>query len=137
MIEDFVEYICGLLNIEVPEVRVLKDEALTDTTLACVIDGVVYIESMKPSPDLLFSVAHELRHLWQAETDRGLYFKGYKTLRELRDVNAYNQQPAEPDANAFASAIMAANFGISPTFDALSEDTKASIEARAKELWSK
>lgn len=55
MIEEFVEYICGFLNIEVPEVRILKDEALTDTTLACVIDGVVYVKTMKPSPDLLFS----------------------------------------------------------------------------------
>ena len=27
MIEEFVEYICGLLNIEVPEVRILKEEA--------------------------------------------------------------------------------------------------------------
>lgn len=136
MIEEFVEYICGFLNIEVPEVRILKDEALTDTTLACVIDGVVYVKTMKPSPDLLFSAAHELRHLWQAETDRDLYFKDYKTLRELEDVDAYNQQLAELDANAFASAIMAANFGISPTFDALSEDTKALIKARAKELWT-
>lgn len=92
--------------------------------------------SLKPSPDLLFSVAHELRHLWQAETDGDLYFKGYKTLREIGDVDIYNQQPAELDANAFASAIMAANFGISPTFDALSEDTKALIKARAKELWT-
>ena len=136
MIEEFVEYICGFLNIEVPEVRILKDEALTDTTLACVIDGVVYVKTMKPSPDLLFSVAHELRHLWQAETDGDLYFKGYKTLREIGDVDIYNQQPAELDANAFASAIMAANFGISPTFDALSEDTKALIKARSKELWT-
>lgn len=136
MIEEFIDYICGLLNIEVPEVRILKDEALTDTTLVCVIDGVVYVKTMKPSPDLLFSVAHELRHLWQAETDGDLYFKGYKTLREIGDVDIYNQQPAELDANAFASAIMAANFGISPTFDALSEDTKALIKARAKELWT-
>ena len=50
-------------------------------------------------------------------------------------MDAYNQQLAELDANAFASAIMAANFGMAPTFDTLSEDTKALIEARAKELF--
>ena len=43
MIEEFIDYICGLLDIEVPEIRILKGEALTDTTLACVIDGIVYI----------------------------------------------------------------------------------------------
>ena len=42
MIEEFIEYICGLLDIKVPEIRILKGEALTDTTLACVIDGIVY-----------------------------------------------------------------------------------------------
>lgn len=56
MIEEFIDYICGLLDIEVPEIRILKGEALTDTTLACVIDGIVYVKTMKPSPDLCCSL---------------------------------------------------------------------------------
>lgn len=46
----------------------------------------------------------------------------------------YNMQKAEIDANAFATIIMNAMFGVSPMFKGLSAKVKTQIENRIHEI---
>ena len=76
MIYDFINEICTILNIPVPSVSFDTSNFATDTMMAQVdIDGkTLYLKKYdKPNPDQLFSIAHELRHIWQIKDSKALY----------------------------------------------------------------
>lgn len=136
MIDKFIEKICGILNIEKPVVSFDTSNFSTPTMSAqCSPDGgAIHLKKMdKPTPDYLFAISHELRHVWQIRTDSARWLPDYQPADRLT-VEEYNNQQAELDANAFATAIMADAFGIIPKFDGISESTKARIYERAKEI---
>lgn len=132
MIDDFIRYVCEILEIEVPTVKVNKNKMATESTLACIENGIIYLKTKQPSLDLLFAISHELRHLWQIKTDRNFYFKDYKTSQEIGNIDDYNKQIAELDANAFGYMIMGANYGVEPLFNGLSDEIVQMIKTYAR-----
>ena len=134
MIDKFIKAICEELNIPIPKVSNDTSAFLTPTMLALFHNGTIYIKkSDKPNPDILFAIAHELRHAWQLQTDEELYFSNYKSANELSVVE-YNLQPAEVDANAYASVIMSDYFGLKPLFNGLPEEVTTAIRKRILEV---
>lgn len=53
---------------------------------------------------MLCALAHELRHVWQCNTDNDGFFKDYKGLFEVGD--SYSLQKAEIDAVAYSILYM-------------------------------
>lgn len=108
MIKEFIADICNILNISIPSVSYDTTHFSTDTMMAqCDSAGAtIFIKkSNKPNPDLMFSIAHELRHIWQIRNHQDLYLSSYQTVENI-GTEKYNLQLAEVDANAFASIIM-------------------------------
>lgn len=81
-----------------------------------------------------FSIAHELRHIWQIKYNEKFYLETYKTIDLCYSVEEYNLQPAEIDANAFAYIVMVDFFGIKPLFNGLSDTVKSKIMERVEYL---
>ena len=109
MIYSFISDICDILNIPVPAVSFDTSNFASDTMMAqCSPDGsTIYLKKYdKPNPDQLFSIAHELRHIWQMQNYEQLYFSAYKPINLCSSVEEYNLQIAELDANAFAGLTM-------------------------------
>lgn len=110
MIYDFfINDICDILDISAPSVSYDTSNFPTDTMMAqCSSDGsTIYLKKYdKPNPEQLFSIAHELRHIWQIHNNEQLYFSSYKPIDLCSSVEEYNLQIAELDANAFASIVM-------------------------------
>lgn len=82
MIYDFINDICNILNIPTPSVSFDTSNFSTDTMMAqCSPDGsTIYIKKYdKPNPDQLFSIAHELRHVWQIQNDEQFYLSTSST----------------------------------------------------------
>lgn len=137
MIYDFINDICDILNIPAPSVSFDISNFQTDTMMAqCKPDGsVIYIKKItKPSMDYLFSIAHELRHIWQIQNDEGLYFSTYKPIDLCTSVEEYNLQIAEIDANAFAGLVMIDFFRLKPLFEGVPDSVKAKIFERMEYL---
>lgn len=108
MIQQFIFEICDVLNIPVPSVSFDISNFSSDTMMAQVNsagDTIFLKEYDKSNQDQLFSIAHELRHIWQIKNNQELYLSDYKTV-DIIGVEKYNLQPAEIDANAFASIVM-------------------------------
>ena len=123
MIKEYITDICNLLKIEVPKISFDSTNFKTKTTLAqCEPElNVIYVKKIdKPNPDYLFSIAHELRHLYQYQKDKQFYFSKYKTSDKCLSVEEYNLQIAEVDANAFAAIIMTDCFRLQPQWNGLS-----------------
>lgn len=105
-----IDYICFVLGVKTPKVIVTDatEQFATDTTLAALNYKTkqVYIckNAMIDLMSTIFFVAHELRHLWQIENDK-INLKEYKQSDEV-DLDTYNMQECEIDANAFAIAYM-------------------------------
>ena len=132
MINDFITEICSILNINKPSVSYDTSHFATDTMMAqCDPSGnTIYLKKKdKPDPDYLFSIAHELRHVWQFISDKDLYFSDYKTV-DILGNEKYNNQLAEIDANAFAGLIMIDFFHLKPLWHGLSDDNIKLIEER-------
>lgn len=137
MIYDFINDICDILNIPVPFVSFDTSNFPTSTMLAqCSSDGsTIYLKKYdKPNPDQFFSIAHELRHIWQIQNDEQLYFSTYKPIDLCTSVEEYNLQIAELDANAFAGLVMMDFFNLKPQFLGLSDSVKAKIFERMEYL---
>lgn len=82
----FIEIICNDLEIEKP----LMKEVLflhTPTQLAEYIpsDNILKYRSGKIPLDTMFSIAHELRHIWQMKNCPEI-FHSYLTLQRLKHV---------------------------------------------------
>ena len=133
MIYDFINDICDILNISVPSVSFDTSKFSTDTMMAQVNPSgdTIYLKKYdKPNPDQFFSIAHELRHIWQIQNDEELYFSTYKPIDLLPSVEEYNLQIAELDANAFAGLVMMDFFNLKPLFEGVPDSVKAKIFER-------
>lgn len=128
MINQYIKDICEELNISVPKISFDISLFSTPTMMALYDGNTIYIKPYdKPNPDQLFSIAHELRHAWQLQTDEDYYFRNYKSVKEL-DIETYNLQLAEIDANAFASIIMIDWFGLQPLYQGMSDKVISKIK---------
>lgn len=130
---EFIEIVCSNLKITKP----IVEEVLflhTPTQLAEYVpaDNVLKYRIGKISLDIMFAIAHELRHKWQAENCPEI-FQDYVNSTEI-NADQYNLQNAEIDANAYAMVIMESGFGITPQFKGLSEKVKKKISLRANEI---
>lgn len=127
--DEYINEICKILDISIPKIISTSNSLGTDTTLAIVIPNknTIYIKkSSQYTLDTFFSVAHELRHLWQYKTNKDFYFKNYKNSDTL-SVDEYNCQIAELDAHAFAYIVSVDFFGVKPLFNSFSQETKNMI----------
>lgn len=123
MIENYIADICDLLNIKKPTISYDTSHFCTKTMMAqCELtDNVIYLRKLvEPDPDYLFFIAHELRHLWQYQTNEKFYFSKYKQSADCISIEEYNQQIAEVDAHAFAAIIMIEFFDLKPQWNGLS-----------------
>ena len=137
MIEEFITDVCELLEIGVPKISYDTTHFTTKTTMAlCEPEtNTIYLNKVdKPNPDYVFSIAHELRHIYQYQTDEYFYLSGYKPSNECSSIEEYNLQIAEVDANAFASIIMTDFFSIKPQWNGLSDKAIDTIEKRIEFL---
>lgn len=137
MIYDFISDICDILNVSIPSISFNTVNFPTDTMMAqCSPDGsTIYVKKCsEPNPDQLFSIAHELRHIWQLQNDKELYFSTYKPIDLLSSIEEYNLQIAELDANAFAGLIMIVFFHLQPLFDGVPDSVKTKIFERMEYL---
>lgn len=125
--EAFAREIADILKIRLPKFTNSPRIELPCTQLAYydTKHDELYIKSTIVGFDGYFTIAHELRHLWQKKHESQM-FHDYQTSKEL-DIESYNLQPAELDANAFAKEIMEEAFGVSPLFDGLSPFVKYKI----------
>lgn len=134
MLYEFINEVCDILNITVPKISFDVSKLPTKTMLALTeinsCGTVIYIRKSSPNLDLLFSVAHELRHIWQVYTDEELYFAEYKPRNLCSSVEEYNLQLAEIDAHAFAVIIMEEFFHAEPLLNGLSDNVKNKIYER-------
>lgn len=133
MIEEFITDVCELLKIEVPKISYDTSHFPTKTTLAqCEpTANIIYLTKIdKLNPDYAFSIAHELRHIYQYQTDEEFYLSGYKPSNKCLSIEEYNLQIAEVDANAFASIIMVEYFSMKPQWNGLSDKTISAIDNR-------
>lgn len=129
---EFIKIVCDDLKIDKPIVK----EVLflhTPTQLAEYIpsDNILKYRSGKIPLDTMFSIAHELRHIWQMKNCPEI-FHSYVNSTDA-DIEQYNLQSAEIDANAYAMVIMKSGFGVTPQFKGLSEKVKKKILLRANE----
>lgn len=139
-IDKVLEIICEDLNIKKPEVKLADPNKLdTPTTVGYVYyepetgDACVYLKSMEFTPDLCFFLAHELRHIWQGTYHKDKYLANHKHSSEI-GVEAYNLQPEELDANAYALIFAEDYMGISPLFEGYSDAVYDKIIERANEI---
>ena len=133
MIKEFITDVCKLLEIKVPNISYDTIHFATKTTLAqCEpVTNTIYLNIVnKPNPDYIFSIAHELRHIYQYQTDEVFYLSGYKPSNKCSSVEEYNLQIAEVDANAFASIVMTDFFSIKPQWNGLSNKVINEINKR-------
>lgn len=122
MINEFIEDVCDILNIEIPNILYGAHRTVYESAT-----NTIYISKYnKFTPDLFFALAHELRHVWQYKCHEHEFLSNYKT-REVLDVEAYNNQIAEIDANAFASIVMMQMFQLKPLYQGLSKNTVSKI----------
>lgn len=132
-LREYVSFLCEILGIAEPKIE-LNALDLSGTELArCSRDGSeILIKKSKSAYDVLFAIAHELRHVWQ-EKYRPEMLNGYRHSAEI-GADEYNLQLAELDANAFGVIVMSNLFHVAPRFESLSETVKAEIHKRADEI---
>lgn len=137
MLYDYITELCQVLNIDVPNISHDISKFPTKTTLAlCDSDGeTIFIKPCnKPNPDCLFAIAHELRHVWQTKTNKALYLGNYKPIDLCSNIEEYNLQLAEIDANAFAGIVMIDMFGLTPLYQGMSQKVKNRINQRIQHI---
>ena len=133
----FIDIICNNLKIKKPRIQIKHDAFVSGTVLAdydyknkkIVISDP---KSYENKADLLFAIAHELRHKYQIDHDM-FDFENYKTSKELT-TEEYNLQKEEIDANAYACVVMMDMFGIKPLFNGLDDEVINKIWERAEEI---
>lgn len=130
-----IKQICKDLKIKRPQVSHDTSVFTSSTMLAMVSpDGKkIHIPDRPADPDLLFSVAHELRHIWQMQNTPQV-FQNYKPREHCFTVQEYNLQEAELDANAYAGHIMIKLYGLYPRFDGMTDIVKNEIFKRMENL---
>lgn len=130
----FIKEICKELDIPVPSISFDTSGFTSDTMISqcSSAKNIIYIKRFERlNLDILFAIAHELRHLWQVRTDEKFYVTHYTTSIPTED---YNKQIAEIDANAYAGLVMINLFGVKPLFNGLSNDIVKMIYNRMEEI---
>lgn len=129
--ETYIDYIAqGVLKIRTPKwIEVEELDTSTQIAAADIEKNIIYTKKGTDEKMLFFAITHELRHLWQKEHKNEMITQFNE---EKMDINKYNDQEAEIDANAFATAIMVLMFGIRPLFKTLDEETRKKIYAQTE-----
>lgn len=129
----FSREICDILDIPVPFIKfVSADRMHTGTQIAALTpDAVLIRNDIEISAELLFALAHELRHAYQIASGESL--EEYRTSDRI-SIEQYNLQPLEVDANAFGALIMSDFFGIVPQFRNMPDTIRKAIKDRMKQL---
>lgn len=130
----FIKEICKELDIPIPSISFDTSGFTSDTMISqcSSAKNIIYIKRFERlNLDILFAIAHELRHLWQVRTDEKFYVTHYTTSIPTED---YNKQIAEIDANAYAGLVMINLFGVKPLFNGLSNDIVKMIYNRMEEI---
>ena len=136
MIKKYITDVCKILDIKPPIVSYDTSHFQSDTMLAqCSSAGTtIFIKNTNSfNPDCAFSIAHELRHIWQVRTDCEKFLFDYQTADKI-DTETYNNQFAEIDANAFAAIIMTNFFSLTPQWNGLSDTVILKINSRIAEI---
>lgn len=139
LIEELINNVCELLEINIPKISYDTSEFRTKTTRAqCQPESntICLARENNVNPDYLFSIVHELRHIYQYQTDEQFYLAGYKSADKCSSIEEYNLQIAELDANAFASIVMKDFFSLQPQWNNLPDSVKKAIREREKVLLS-
>lgn len=131
-----IRAVCSDLNIKKPRIVKTDKGFATETTIArydCSIDTLFLNENTALSnlEDEYFAVCHELRHKWQLKHD--WKFDDYISSNNT-DIESYNKQPIEIDANAYAACVMKGSFNLIPLFNGFSQELKDMIINRAIEI---
>ena len=133
MINEYIKSVCQILKIKEPSISYDASNFNTDTMMAqCAFDGsTIFLKKIdKPNFDYAFSIAHELRHVWQIRSDFESYFSNYKPVDQCSSVEEYNLQPAEVDANAFAAIVLTDFFHLKPLWNGLPDTVITAINSR-------
>ena len=132
MINKFIEYTCKVLQIKPPIIS-YNESNFPTASMKAYYDSTqktIFLRKFDSlNPDILFAVAHEIRHIWQLKTNEKFYFANYKQ-NSKESLEDYNLQIAEIDAHAFAALLMMNNFGIKPLFNGLPDTVKSKIDER-------
>lgn len=133
----FIDIICNNLKIKKPRIQIKHDTFVSGTVLAAYDYKNKKIAINDPKSydnkaDLLFAIAHELRHKYQIDNHK-FDFENYKTSKELT-TEEYNLQKEEIDANAYACVVMMDLFGIKPLFNGLPTKVVQEIEKKVDEI---
>lgn len=109
-VNEAINRFCNILDLDISGLGILYDKPFQSKTTMAAYDRRKDILIINPnymfSKDLIFfSVAHELRHKWQNEHKGEEAFANYKSRLSL-NLDKYNEQEVEIDANAFALAAM-------------------------------
>lgn len=135
---DVLAWVCRDLGVDPPSVVLRSRRQMpTETTLAMLSEdgsSLLLRRDKQTGFDAAFSVAHELRHKWQQQTDPERWFTGYRPSADCADADEYNLQPAELDAQAYAMLVMITLFNVRPLFHGLSDRVIAAIRRRAEEI---
>ncbi len=132
--ETYIDYIAqGVLKIRTTKwIEVEELDTSTQIAAADIEKNIIYTKkSINDEKLMFFAIAHELRHLWQNEHKNEM-IKQFN--EEKLDINKYNDQEAEIDANAFATAIMVAVFNVKPLFYEFDDKIKEKIYEKAKKI---
>lgn len=136
--QQIIEAVCQNLRIQPPSVILRSRKQMpTETTLAMISsDGasILLRRDKQTGYDAAFAIAHELRHRWQQVYANETYYSDYRTITDCADLDEYNLQPAEIDANAYAFYFMDHYFGVQPTGLKLSEKVIHKILQRKREI---
>ena len=132
----FANAVCEVLNLTNIDIEIEDGLKAGSSTTMAIYDNekkVIKIKNSVQTLDLLFAIAHELRHAWQIKENEAYWMNGYKSVKEL-GVEDYNLQPAEIDANAFGAIIMMDIFGVKPLWHGLTKNVIQEIDLRIAEL---
>nr|DAO66579.1 MAG TPA: IrrE N-terminal-like domain [Caudoviricetes sp.] len=126
------------LGVVCPKINFSKNKK-TEGNLATLVlnenrnpEEIIVSENYVVIYDVLFDVCHELRHVWQTYNQPEM-FNSYVEIGNI-DLEEYNLQPAEIDANAFAAVCMEEWFGVKPMFEGYSDVVKKKIWGRVREI---
>lgn len=138
-IEEFVDICCGNLNLnERPKIQVDPSKLHSPTMQAAYTsEGILYLREIpdgKPDLMLFISIAHELRHAWQIQTDPEYWCEPHKDISECASIAEYCAQREEVDANAFAMFVCVALWKLEPQFESLDDKTFSAIYERSKQI---
>lgn len=124
--------ICEDLDIICPQIEQIE-RLNTGTQLGAYVPetNTIFIRRNAGKLDKAFTLAHELRHIWQIK--QGWTIIGKPDSAQI-PVEDYNLQTAEIDANAYAMLVMQELFSVTPLFSGLSKEVVDKIRMRADEI---